>query len=122
MIASTLTFIGSVTPATFEGCDITFIDCDRETWNMDPDLLATKLSRCKTLGRLPVAVIPTDLYGQCCNFERIVEICEKYSVPIICDSAEAMAGVVLRQCGFCWRIGGWENRRSRNGGNGRKIG
>ncbi len=90
VLASTLTFIGSVTPAVFEGCDITFIDCDRETWNMAPDLLAEELELCAKKERLPVAVIPTDLYGQCCNLERIVEICDRYDVPVICDSAEAM--------------------------------
>ena len=90
VFASTLTFIGSVTPATFEGCDITFIDCDRETWNMDPDLLAEELARCAEAGRLPVAVIPTDLYGQCCDLARIVEICDGYGVPVVCDSAEAV--------------------------------
>ena len=39
VIASTLTFIGSVTPVVFQGGDITFVDCDRGSWNMVPDLL-----------------------------------------------------------------------------------
>ena len=39
VIASTLTFIGSVTPAVFQGAELTFVDCDRSSWNMDPDLL-----------------------------------------------------------------------------------
>ena len=90
VLASTLTFIGSVTPAVFEGCDITFIDCDRESWNMDPGLLEEELAECAAGGRLPAAVIPTDLYGQCCNLPRIVEICSRYDVPVICDSAEAV--------------------------------
>ena len=92
VIASTLTFIGSVSPATYEGCDITFIDCDRESWNMDLVLLEEELNACASNNRLPVAVIPTDLYGQCCDLARIVEICDKYQVPVICDSAEAMGG------------------------------
>ena len=90
VLASTLTFIGSVTPATFEGCDIVFIDCDPESWNMDPALLEEELAECTKTGRLPVAVIPTDLYGQCCNLPRIAAICQRYNVPVICDSAEAM--------------------------------
>ncbi len=90
VLASSLTFIGSVSPATFEDCDITFIDCDRETWNMDPVLLAEELERCERNDRLPLAVIPTDLYGQCCDLPRIARICEQYDVPVICDSAEAV--------------------------------
>jgi dTDP-4-amino-4,6-dideoxygalactose transaminase len=46
--------------------------------------------RSEERGRLPKAVIPTDLYGQCCNLSKILEICNKYGVPVICDSAEAM--------------------------------
>ena len=88
--ASTLTFIGSVTPATFEGCDLRFIDCDRESWNMDPDLLAEELERCEKAGERPAAVIPTDLYGQCCDLPRIREICDRFAIPVICDSAEAV--------------------------------
>jgi dTDP-4-amino-4,6-dideoxygalactose transaminase len=90
VIASTLTFIGSVTPAVFQGADLTFVDCDRTSWNMDPDLLAEELDTCEKRGLLPKAVVPTDLYGQCCQLQRIVEICERYGVPVICDSAEAL--------------------------------
>ncbi len=63
MIASTLTFIGSVTPVIFQGASLVFVDCDRQTWNMDPDLLAQELAACKRRGCLPKAVIPTDQYG-----------------------------------------------------------
>ncbi len=97
VLASTLTFIGSVTPVIFEGCDLTFIDCDRESWNMDPVLLEAELLRCEEKGRLPVAVIPTDLYGQCCNLPRIVAICGRFGVPVICDSAEALGARYLTQ-------------------------
>jgi dTDP-4-amino-4,6-dideoxygalactose transaminase len=47
VFASTLTFIGSVTPSLFEGCDITFIDCDQKSWNMDPELLEKTLAECR---------------------------------------------------------------------------
>ena len=90
VIASTLTFIGSVTPVIFEGADLVFVDCDRSSWNMDPELLAQKLADCAKRGKLPRAVIPTDLYGQSCNLPRILEICNGYGVPVVCDAAEAM--------------------------------
>lgn len=90
VIASTLTFIGSVTPAVYEGCELVFIDCDRETWNMDPSLLEEELNECAVRNRLPAVVIPTDLYGQCCDLPRIQSVCDRFGVPVICDSAEAV--------------------------------
>ena len=89
VIASTLTFIGSITPVTFLGATLTFIDSDWATWNMDPDLLAAELAHCEKNGKMPKAVIPTDLYGQCADLDRIKSICSKYGVHVIMDSAEA---------------------------------
>lgn len=96
VIASTLTFIGSVTPVAFLGATPVFVDCDRTSWNMDLALLETELGRCAASGRLPKAVAPTDLYGQCCDLERIVEMCDRYGIPVVCDSAEAM-GAWMRE-------------------------
>jgi len=89
VIASTLTFIGSVSPVTFLGSKPIFIDSDYTTWNMDPALLEETLYNSFKRGKLPKAVVPTDLYGQCCDYKRIFEICENYKVPVIVDSAEA---------------------------------
>ena len=97
VIASTLTFIGSVTPVVFQGAGPVLIDCDRESWNMDTDLLAQELKDCQRRGSLPKAVIPTDLYGQCCDLGRIVEICDQYGVPVVCDSAESLGARYLTQ-------------------------
>ena len=90
VVASTLTFIGSVTPIVFQGARPVFIDADRTSWNMDPDLLAEELHVCKRRGRMPKAVIPTDLYGQCADLDRILEICAPYGIPVVSDSAEAL--------------------------------
>ena len=90
VIASSLTFIGSVSPIVFEGGTPVFIDSDRSSWNMDPDLLAEELEACQRRGRMPKAVIPTDLYGQCADLGRILEICAPYGIPVVADSAEAL--------------------------------
>ena len=90
VFVSDLTFIGSVTPTLFEGARPVFIDCDRSTWNMDTELLATELSRCHRDGKLPKAVVPTDLYGQPCDVAAIAEICRPYGIPVIVDSAEGL--------------------------------
>ena len=90
VIASTLTFIGSVSPIIFQGASPVFIDADCSTWNMDPNLLANELSSCTSKGKLPKAVIPTDLYGQCADYDKIQEICDYYKVPVIIDAAESL--------------------------------
>ncbi|OPY68132.1 MAG: putative pyridoxal phosphate-dependent aminotransferase EpsN [Syntrophorhabdus sp. PtaU1.Bin050] len=87
---SDLTFIGSVTPTLFQGGIPVFIDSDRTTWNMDPDLLLEELLHCEKRGELPKAVVPTDLYGQCCDVSKILDICNAYNIPVIFDSAEAL--------------------------------
>jgi len=90
VFASSLTFLGSVSPIVFQGAVPVFIDSDRATWNMDPDLLARELERCAGSGKLPRAVVPTDLYGQSADMDRILDICAAYSIPVVADSAEAL--------------------------------
>jgi dTDP-4-amino-4,6-dideoxygalactose transaminase len=59
------------------------IDCDRASWNMDPDLLAQELEACSRRGWLPKAVVPSDLYGQCVDLGRILDICRPYNIPVV---------------------------------------
>lgn len=90
IIASTLTFIGSVSPVVFLGATPVFIDSDYTTWNIDPVLLEEELKFCHRRGRLPKAVVVTDLYGQCADMDNINQICAHYNIPVISDSAEAV--------------------------------
>ena len=90
VLISTLTFIGGVSPVTFLGAKPVFIDADYKTWNMDPDLLAKEIDTSAERGRLPKAVVPTDLYGQCADYDRILEICASYEIPVIVDAAESL--------------------------------
>ena len=90
VVASTLTFIGSVSPVRFLGAEVVFIDSDRATWNMDPDLLREALMTLTAEGRRIKAVVPTDLYGQCADYQRLLDICAPFGVPVLADAAEAM--------------------------------
>ncbi len=90
VIASSLTFIGSVSPATFLGAEPVFIDSDYKSWNMDPELLAEAVDHYISIGRKPKAVVPTDLYGQCADYDRILEILEPHGIPLIVDAAESV--------------------------------
>jgi dTDP-4-amino-4,6-dideoxygalactose transaminase len=93
VLASTLTFIGSVTPAVFQGAELVFIDSEASSWNMDPALLEEALAREKQRGKVPKVVMPTDLYGQCADLDAIKEACRPYGSRVVADSAEAMGAL-----------------------------
>ena len=90
VLVSDLTFIASANPVVYAGAEPVFIDCDRQTWNMDPDLLAEELEHLARLGRRPRAVVATDLYGQSCDLDRLGRACAAHGVPLLADSAEAL--------------------------------
>ena len=90
VVASTLTFIGSVTPVLFLGASLHFVDADPATWNMDPSLLEEALETLTRQGRTIGVVIPTDLYGQCADYDRLEAVCRNYGVPLVIDAAEAL--------------------------------
>lgn len=123
VLASTLTFIGSVSPVTFLGARPVFIDADPRDWCMDPALLADELGRAARRGRMPKAVVPTDLYGQCCNLPEILAVCDRYGVPVVCDSAEAMGSGYrsFRGGRGVWRHAGFGARAAVYSFNGNKI-
>ena len=94
------TFCASSHPITYLGATPVFIDSERETWNMDPDLLEQAiLDRKAKTGRLPKAIIPVALYGMPYDCERIMAVADKYGIPVIEDAAEGFgskfAGRVL---------------------------
>ena len=90
VLTSTLTFAATANAITYVGAKPVFIDSDRDTWNMDPNLLADELRARARRKKLPKAVVVVDLYGQCADYEPIREACARYDVPIIEDAAEAL--------------------------------
>ncbi len=90
VLAPTATFIASVSPAVQLGAEVVFIDSDRSTWNIDPQLLEEELARAAARGKLPKAVVVVDLYGQCADYEAIEPLCARYEVPIVEDAAESL--------------------------------
>ena len=97
VLVSTFTFAATANAITYLGAVPVFIDSDIKTWNMDPNLLADELNSCKKKGKLPSAVIVVDLYGQCADFDPIIEVCSKYGIPVIEDAAEALGATYKRQ-------------------------
>jgi len=93
VLASTLTFIGSVSPVTFLGAELVFIDSEECSWNIDPDLVESEIRHQQSLGRRVGAVVPTDLYGQPCDYERLRDICDRHGVPLVADCAESLGAM-----------------------------
>jgi dTDP-4-amino-4,6-dideoxygalactose transaminase len=90
VITSTLTFAATANAICYQGATPVFIDVSRDTWNLDPDLLEEELSARNRRNDLPAAVVPVDLYGQCADYQRITEICERFGVPVLEDAAEGL--------------------------------
>lgn len=90
VFCSSLTFAASCNPIIYEGAEPVFIDSEPESWNMSPWALEKAMYSCWKEGKLPKAVIVVNLYGQSADMEPIVDICKKYSVPIIEDAAESL--------------------------------
>jgi pyridoxal phosphate-dependent aminotransferase EpsN len=90
VLCADVTFAASCNPIVYQGGDPVFIDCDRESWCMDPALLADALFAYKKEGKLPKAVVVVDLYGLPADFGRILPVCAEFGVPVIEDAAEAL--------------------------------
>ena len=83
------TFCASSHPITYLGATPVFIDSEKDTWNMDPELLEKAIvDRIEKTGKKPKAIVPVALYGMPYNCDAIMAIAEKYDIPVIEDAAE----------------------------------
>ena len=83
------TFCASSHPITYLGATPVFIDSEKDTWNMDPELLEEAiLDRKAKTGRYPKAIVPVALYGMPYKIDRIMEIANKYGILVVEDAAE----------------------------------
>jgi dTDP-4-amino-4,6-dideoxygalactose transaminase len=91
VICSSFTFSASCNPIVYQGATPVFIDSEKDTWNMDPELLEEAiLDRIKKKGKKPKAIILVHLYGMPAKIEEIIHVSKKYQIPIIEDAAEAL--------------------------------
>ena len=89
VIVQSFTFCASSHPVVYLGATPVFVDSERETWNMDPDLLEEAIKdRIAKTGRKPKAIMPVALYGMPYDLDRIMEIANRYEIPVIEDAAE----------------------------------
>jgi len=91
VIVQSFTFCASSHPVTYLGATPVFVDSERDSWNMDPEILEEAIrDRIARTGRKPKAIIPVALYGMPYQIDRIMEIANRYGIPVIEDAAEGM--------------------------------
>jgi len=89
VIVQSFTFCASSHPITYLGATPVFVDSERDTWNMDPDLLEEAIKdRIAKTGKKPKAIVPVALYGMPYQIDRIMEIADRYEIPVVEDAAE----------------------------------
>lgn len=89
VLVQSFTFCASSHPITYLGATPVFIDSEKDTWNMDPELLEAAIKdRIAKTGRKPKAIVPVALYGMPYQIDKIMEIANKYDIPVVEDAAE----------------------------------
>ena len=89
VIVQSFTFCASSHPITYLGATPVFVDSERDTWNIDPELMEEAIKdRIAKTGKKPKAIVPVALYGMPYYIDRIMEIANRYGIPVVEDAAE----------------------------------
>ena len=89
VLVQSFTFCASSHPVTYLGATPVFVDSEPDTWNMDPALLEEAIrDRIAKTGKTPKAIVPVALYGMPYRADKIMEIADKYGIPVVEDAAE----------------------------------
>ncbi|MDE6256853.1 MAG: aminotransferase class I/II-fold pyridoxal phosphate-dependent enzyme [Muribaculaceae bacterium] len=98
VLVQSFTFCASSHPITYLGATPVFIDSEKDSWNMDPDLLEEAIKdRIAKTGKKPKAIIPVALYGMPYQIDKIMEIANRYEIPVIEDGAEGFGSMFRGQ-------------------------
>ncbi|WP_418511298.1 DegT/DnrJ/EryC1/StrS family aminotransferase [Corallibacter sp.] len=100
VLCQTKTFVASVNPVIYLGATPIFIDSEKDTWNMCPEMLEKAINDCIKNGKKPKAIVAINLYGMPYKVEDIQNISIKYNIPVVEDSAEALGSSYFnKKCG-----------------------
>ena len=106
VVCQDLTFSGTVNPIVYLGAKPIFVDSERETWNIDPDLLRSAVRDAVAARKKPKAIIPVHLYGMPARMEDVRAIAAEFEIPVIEDAAEALGSTLNGvPCGSLGDIG-----------------
>lgn len=91
VLCQSFTFCASSHPVVYQGATPVFVDSERDTWNMDPELLEAAIKdRIEKTGRKPKAIIVVYLYGMPAKIDEIKAVADRYDIPLIEDAAEGL--------------------------------
>lgn len=98
---SSMTFAGGIFPLVYLEAVPVFFDLDPRHWTIDCNLIEEALEKADRANRLPKAIVPTDLYGQSVDLDRLESIAQRWGVALVVDSAESFGAAYLdgRKCG-----------------------
>ncbi len=94
VMCSSFTFAASANPIVYVGAEPVFIDSEKETWNMDPEVLKEALRERAALNKLPKAIIVVHLYGMPAKMNEILAVADEYGIPVIEDAAESLGSSI----------------------------
>jgi dTDP-4-amino-4,6-dideoxygalactose transaminase len=90
VLCQSLTFAASAFPIVYLGAEPVFIDSEAQTWNMDPELLEKAIEDSIRQNKKPAAIVVVHLYGMPAQLNSIIDVANKFSIPLIEDAAEAL--------------------------------
>lgn len=104
VITQALTFVATCNAISYTGAAPVFVDVDRDTMGLSPKALDSFLNEnyvCregvtynKTTGKRVSACIPMHTFGNPLRIQEVVEICNKWFIPVIEDAAESLGSRV----------------------------
>ena len=107
VLCQSFTFAASANPVKYQGANPVFVDSEPDTWNMSPDALERAIidRKCVT-GRYPKAIVVVHLYGMPAQMDEIMDIANRYNIPVLEDAAEALGSTYKgRKCGTIGNFG-----------------
>lgn len=106
VLCQSFTFSASANPIMYLGATPVFVDSEKDTWNISPDLLERAILDRMANGKKPKAIVAVHLYGMPYKVDEISKIAQSYGIPIVEDSAEALGSSYKnRKCGSFGNIG-----------------
>lgn len=107
VMVQSFTFCASSNPIKYLGATPIFVDSEKDTWNMDPELLDKAIAdRLKKTGKKPKAIVVVYLYGMPAKIDEILKVSKKYDIPLIEDAAEGFGSKYKGQvCGTFGKFG-----------------
>lgn len=125
VICQSFTFCASANPIIYLGATPIFVDSERDTWNMSPELLEDAILNRIAYGKKPKAIVVVHLFGMPAKMNEIMEIARKYNIPVLEDAAEAVGSQYEgKYCGTMGDLGVYSfngNKIITSGGGGALI-